>query len=122
MLRVGIIGYGARIAHMARALHIFGIPYQVTAVADPRAEEIRAAGDEFLKEASFYQTADELLAHAGELDGVMIGTRCNLHTELACKVAPTNLPLFLEKPVAITFDQARQLEETFRNFQAPTVV
>lgn len=122
MLKVGIIGYGSRISHMAKALRIFGIPYQVAAVADPRADEIRAQDDGFLQDARFYTNADELLAQADELDGIMIGTRCNLHTEVACKVAPTNLPLFLEKPVAITFDQVRQLEATFRDYGAPTVV
>lgn len=100
MLRVGIIGYGARIAHMAKQLKIFGIPYQVTAVADPRADEIKAKDDGFLSAARFYPTADALLAEASQLDGVMVGTRCGLHTEIACKVAPYVLPLFLEKPVA----------------------
>ena len=52
----------------------------------------------------------------------MIGTRCHLPTEMACKVAPTNLPLFLEKPVAITFEQVRQLTEAFRPVTAPVVV
>jgi len=63
-----------------------------------------------------------LLAHADQLDGVMIGTRCYLHTEMASKVAPANLPLFLEKPVAITFEQVGQLEAAFRDVTAPTVV
>ena len=122
MLRIGIIGYGNRISHMARALRVYGIPYQVTAIADPRAREIQATNDSFLAEASFYDSADDLLQHYDQLDGVMIGTRCLLHTEMACKVAPTGLPLFLEKPVAITFDQVRQLERAFRNYPAPTVV
>jgi predicted dehydrogenase len=122
MLRVGIIGYGSRISNMAKRMAMFGIPYRVTAVADPRAAEIQASHDDFLTEASFYEAADELLAHADQLDGVMIGTRCHLHTEMACKVAPTNLPLFLEKPVAITFEQVKQLDETFRNVTAPVVV
>ena len=89
MLRIGIIGYGRRIAGMARGLDIFDIPYRVTAVADPRGDEIQAINDPFLADARFYGTADGLLAAAGELDGIMIGTRCNLHTELALKVAPT---------------------------------
>ena len=42
MLRIGIIGYGRRIAHMARGLDIFGIPYRVAAIADPRAAAIQA--------------------------------------------------------------------------------
>lgn len=122
MLRIGIIGYGNRISNMAKRLQAFNIPYQVTAVADPRFRELQAAEDEFLTNAAFYDSADELLAHSGELDGVMIGTRCLLHTEMACKVASTGLPLFLEKPVAITFDQVRQLEQAFQNYAAPTVV
>lgn len=123
MLRLGIIGYGRRIAHMAKNLAIFGIPYQVTAVADLRASEIQAENDPFLANAAFFNSTDELLAQAtSDLDGIMIGTRCYLHTEMACKVAPTNLPIFLEKPVAITFDEVRQLETTFANYPAPVVV
>jgi predicted dehydrogenase len=121
MLRVGIIGYGRRISHMAKAMQMFNIPYQVVAVADPRAAEIREQDDPFLADATFYTSADELLAHA-RLDGIMIGTRCHLHTEMACKVARYNLPLFLEKPVAITFEQARRLQESFAGVTAPVVV
>jgi predicted dehydrogenase len=52
----------------------------------------------------------------------MIGTRCLLHTEMACKVATHNIPLFLEKPVAITFDQTRELDAAFRGVTAPVAV
>ncbi|MXZ21284.1 MAG: Gfo/Idh/MocA family oxidoreductase [Caldilineaceae bacterium SB0665_bin_25] len=122
MLRIGIIGYGRRISNMAKGLDIFDIPYKVTAVADPRGDRIQADNDPFLAGARFHKTADELLAGADELDGVMIGTRCNLHTEMAIKVAPTQLPLFLEKPVAITFDEVRRLHATYKDYAAPTVV
>ena len=122
MLRLGIIGYGRRISNMAKGLDIFDIPYKVTAVADPRSDRIQAGNDPFLANARFYNSADELLARADELDGIMIGTRCNLHTEMAIKVAPTQLPLFLEKPVAITFDEVRRLHATYKDYAAPTVV
>ena len=61
---------------------------------------------------------------ANHLDGIMIGTRCLLHTEMACKVATHNIPLFLEKPVAvaITFDQTRELDAAFRGVTAPVAV
>ena len=122
MLRIGIIGYGERISNMAKSLAIFGIPYRVAAIADPRAAQIQAGNDDFLAGTQFYELAEELLDQADQLDGVMIGTRCYLHTELACKVAPTNLPLFLEKPVSITFEQVSQLDQTFRDVTAPVVV
>ena len=122
MLRLGIIGYGRRISNMAKGLDIFDIPYKVTAVADPRSDRIQAGNDPFLADARFYSSADELLAGADELDGIMIGTRCNLHTEMAIKVAPTQLPLFLEKPVSITFDEVRRLHAAYKDHSAPTVV
>jgi len=121
MLKVGIIGFGSRISSMARMLGIYDIPYRVVAVADPRAEEIKASGNELLREAEFFTSADEMLERV-ELDGVMIGTRCYLHTEMACKVARYDLPLFLEKPVAITFEQVKALDEAFRKVTAPVVV
>jgi predicted dehydrogenase len=121
MLKVGVIGYGSRASGMARMLAIHEIPYRVAAVVDPRAEEIKAKDDGFLKEAVFYSSPEEMLEKA-ELDGLMIGTRCYLHTPMACKVAAANLPLFLEKPVAITFDQVKALERAFRDVTAPVVV
>ncbi|NCQ32942.1 MAG: Gfo/Idh/MocA family oxidoreductase [Armatimonadetes bacterium] len=121
MLRVGVIGYGGRVSGMAKSLGVFDIPYRVAAIADPRAGEIKARDDEFLRETAFYETADEMLAQE-ELAGVMVGTRCFLHTERACKVAKRRLPLFLEKPVSITFEQVGQLDEAFRDYPAPTVV
>lgn len=121
MLKVGIIGYGGRVSHMAKELGVYGIPYRVAAIADPRSAEIQAAQDPFLRDTVFYAEADEMLAKE-TLDGVMIGTRCYLHAEMACKVARYNLPLFLEKPVAITFDQVKALELAFRSVTAPTVV
>ncbi|MCB0142557.1 MAG: Gfo/Idh/MocA family oxidoreductase, partial [Caldilineaceae bacterium] len=110
-------------SHMVRDLAVWGVPYGVTAIADPRAAEIQARTDPLLQDAAFYESADELLANeSGRLDGIMIGTRCRLHTEMACKVAPTGLPLFLEKPVAITFDQVQQLAQSWQHADAPVVV
>ncbi|NLG28611.1 MAG: Gfo/Idh/MocA family oxidoreductase [Chloroflexi bacterium] len=122
MLNVGIIGYGARVSSMAKLIAIHGIPYRVAAVADPRMEEIVASGDPLLTDTRFYADADSLLANETALDGVMVGTRCYLHTPIACKVAERKLPLFLEKPVAITFDQVKALDAAFAGYPAPTVV
>jgi predicted dehydrogenase len=120
-LKVGVIGYGGRISDIAKGLTELGIPQYVAAIADPLAEEKKKKDDPRLKEAQFFTDADTMLKSM-KLDGVMIGTRCNLHTEMACKVAKYNLPLFLEKPVSINFDQVRQLEAAFRNVTAPVVV
>jgi predicted dehydrogenase len=126
MLNIGIIGYGGRISNMAKELGVYGIPYRVAAIADPRAASLRQGNDPFLKDTQFFPDVDELIAawQRGEvpLGGLMIGTRCYLHTEMAVKVAPLGLPLFLEKPVAITFDQVKALDAAYRDYAAPTVV
>ena len=121
MLNVGIIGYGRRISHMAKALGVFGVPYQIVAIADPRAVQIQEVCDPFLANTLFFSDADDMLARS-DLSGVMVGTRCYLHSEMACKVASHNLPLFLEKPVATTFAQLASLVRAYRAVSAPTVV
>jgi len=121
MLRVGIIGYGGRVSSMAKGLGQFGVPYGVVAVCDPRAKEIRAKDDGFLADARFYDDAATMLAEA-KLDGVMIGTRCYLHTPMALLVAQHPMPLFLEKPVAISFEQVAALHQAYAQYPAPVVV
>ena len=123
MLKIGVIGYGSRLRGLVQRpiLGVFGIPYRVAAVADPRKDEIAAYGDECLQGCEYFPDADAMLAQA-DLDGIMIGTRDYLHTEVACKVAQCNLPLFLEKPVAITFEQVRQLAKAFDGYKPPVVV
>ena len=122
MLNVGIVGYGGRVSSMAKLIGIYGVPYRIVAIADPRKAEIAAAQDPLLQETRFYSDADDLLANETGLDGVMVGTRCYLHTPMACKVAAKGLPLFLEKPVAINFDQIKALNAAFQGYAAPTVV
>jgi len=121
MLKIGVIGYGDRIAGMVRLMSTFDIPFKVIAISDPRSDEIRKSNDAFVQETTFYDTADELLSDE-TLDGVMVGTRCRLHAEMACKVAPANIPLFLEKPVATSFEQLRLLEASFKAVSTPVMV
>ena len=54
---------------------------------------------------TFYDDPDAMLDKES-LDGVLVGTRCNLHTPMALKVMARNLPLYLEKPVAVTMERA----------------
>jgi predicted dehydrogenase len=120
-LRIGIIGCGNRVSGMARNLARLDQACRVAAVADPRADELRARRNPLLSGAAFFKTANELLS-ADRYDGIMIGTRCSLHTEMARKVGPTGTPLFLEKPVATTFDQVKALAAAAPTFTAPVVV
>ena len=120
-LRIGIIGYGGRISSVSKMMRKFNIPMKIQAVADPRMSEIRALNDEHLTGTAFYPDADSMLENE-KFDGIMVGTRCFLHTDMAIKAAKCKVPLFLEKPVAINMGQLRRLDKAFKNYKAPTVV
>jgi predicted dehydrogenase len=54
-----------------------------------------------------------MLEQADNLDGIVIATRCDLHAPLAVKVARAAVPIFLEKPAAISTDQIRALHHAY---------
>ncbi len=108
MKRLGVIGYGARIRHMLGTIDKFGTGATVVAVVDPAETALRLRFPEKLEAVTFYDDVDRMLDEAG-LDGVLIGTNCLYHTPYAIKVLARNLPLFLEKPVAINEEQVSQL-------------
>ncbi len=120
MLRLGVIGYGGRIRGIIGILRCFDVPFEIAAIVDPRGEEIKADLEE-LKDTALYTDADEML-DTETLDGVLIGTRCSLHSPMACKVAARSLPLFLEKPVATSMEQVHALRDAFENVNSQVVV
>lgn len=119
MLKLGIIGFGKRAGDVWKTLNTFGV-CALTAVADPRAEELKAERGEEFPLCHWYTDGEEMLKNES-LDGVLIGTRCNLHTEYALLVAKYNLPLFLEKPVCITEEELERLS-TIPHMEEKTVV
>ena len=102
MKRIGFLGYGLRSETMMKAFRSLEADICVAAVADPRHEAIAPSlrDDAYFAATRWYADAETLLARE-ELDGVCIGTRCPLHTPLACRVLALGIPLFLEKPVCI---------------------
>jgi len=99
----------------------------VVAVADPVGEEVRsrfAATPDVPVDGDLriFSEVDEMLEHAEGYDGVLVGTRCSLHTPMAVKVAATGLPLFLEKPVATSWEQLRGLAAAFAHRPDSVVV
>lgn len=124
MLKVGIIGYGVRCAEMIITLCQKG-DVKIVAIADvdpdgvkQRVERYKFVGMENYK---FYYNAEEMLQKEN-LDGVVIGTRCDLHTKYAVLVAKYNIPMFLEKPAAITEEQLAKLKEIPQEMADKTVV
>jgi len=125
MIRLAVIGSGFRAAALVKLAQEMDPDVRLAAVADPDGDNAKAHlrndGVAF-NGTRFYGSADELIEDADGFDALMLGTRCDLHTPIAVKLAPLGLPLFLEKPVSITFDQLAELSSAFAGRDKKVVV
>lgn len=121
MARIGVVGFGRRLQHMVTVTARHDPDLRVVAVVDPAVDALRAAFPDILGGATAYPDVATMLDRA-TLDGVMVGTRCDLHTPVAVEVLARNLPLFLEKPVAISWEQFHHLEDALTRSTSRTVV
>jgi predicted dehydrogenase len=121
-VKLGVIGYGSRIQHVIKEVIKQDDSCQIAAIVDIRKDKIREdmqqAGSGAI---SYYDTAEGML-ESEQLDGVLIGTRCSLHTPLALKVLPTGLPLYLEKPVSTTMEDLLLLKKGYETSKSQVVV
>jgi predicted dehydrogenase len=123
MVRLGVIGHGSRVSHVIRyPIREVEPQVRVVAIVDPDEEGARSRLDERERaDVAFYPSLDEMVRQ-GKLDALMVGTRCNLHTPYAIEAAKYDLPLFLEKPVATSMEQATALERAFEGSRCEVVV
>lgn len=127
LLNVGVIGCGLRVRAILPLLrkNDQGITVVLRAICDVRdpemiKQELTKADIDFTH-TQFYTDADEMLSKE-QLDGVMIGTRCSLHTKYAVKVLGKKLPLFLEKPVATNHEDWELLKKAYEDAGSEVVV
>lgn len=126
MLKIGIVGCGLQAATIASYVGVYNDEYEVAAVADFNPENARSRMAEksvhTAPDCRFFRDADELIAARPKLDGIIIGTFCAAHTETACKLEKLGVPLYMEKPVAISLEQLRKLYTTFKKTATPVEV
>ncbi|MBQ8510321.1 MAG: Gfo/Idh/MocA family oxidoreductase [Clostridia bacterium] len=106
MYNIGVIGCGNRMSGLVSILEKQP-DMRITAIADPRMDELRRQFSG--RDIAFYPDAGTILASEA-LDGVMIGTRCSLHTPMALLAGRYELPLFLEKPLSTSYSQLEALQ------------
>ena len=123
MISVGVIGYGSRMSSLIRKVfREVTRDFHIVGIIDPDEKGARDRLDpNELEHVVFYSSLDEMV-RKGKLDAIMIGTRCNLHAEYAVQASKYNLPLFLEKPVAISMKQATELERAFEKSACQVLV
>ena len=84
MKRLGFIGYGLRSETMMKAFSGIAADIEVAAIADPNWQALKPslAADSRFQNTVYYEDAEQMLNNQ-PLDGVFIGTRCNLHARYA---------------------------------------
>lgn len=111
-MKLGVIGYGRRIRKVINSIQKVEPSCKVTAITDIRNDELKKELGDDAADIHFYETPEAMIEQE-KLDGLLIGTRDDTHAELACRVLPSGIPLFLEKPVATTIEDARKLKEAY---------
>ena len=123
MIRLGVIGHGSRMSAMIKSAFRAAAPdMRVVGIVDADERGARERLDAVDKDGVvFYASLSEMVRKA-KLDALAIGTRCNTHAPYAVEAARYDLPLFLEKPVAISMAQAIRLEKAFAKSKCQVVV
>ncbi len=118
MKKIAVIGAGNRIGGIARAISSWE-KTALAAVCDPDFEGAKERISDWGMdtESTLFYKPDELekMLDENQIDGVLIGTRCNIHAKLAAPVLKRNIPLFLEKPVGITEEDLNLLSENLKD-------
>ncbi len=109
MLKVAIIGLGT-ISHV----HLYAIEntpnVQLTCVCD-----VDSSKKSSFKKTPFYTDVDKML-QSEKLDCVHICLPHHLHVKIALKCAKYGVNVFLEKPVALNFNEAQELFEAEKTY------
>ncbi len=123
MLRLGVVGHGYRISAVIKEyMRQIEPDLRVVGIVDPNEQYARQSlGECDKKDVIFYKNLQEMVISAN-LDALAIGTRCNLHASYAIEALKYDLPVYLEKPVAISMKQAIALESAFENSDCPVLV
>lgn len=119
MIRVGSIGLGGMGMHQARTFdQVSGC--RLAAGADLSAD-MRARFAEKFPDAKVYDTPQELLA-APDIDAVIIAVPTGYHQPVASAALEARKPVLVEKPMARTVAQCRQLIEDSEKYDTLLMV
>ncbi|MEU9206895.1 Gfo/Idh/MocA family oxidoreductase [Streptomyces sp. NPDC048415] len=108
-LRVGLVGYGlaGSVFHAPLIAATDGLTLDTVVTSSPeRQEQARAEFGDALR---FAATPDELWARADELDLIVIASPNKTHVPLATAALKAGLPVVVDKPLAGTAAEAREL-------------
>lgn len=123
--RIALIGGGHRGVLLAKLMTADQRRATLVAIAEPREDRREDCLKTFgLPRDALFHSHNELLAHREELqiDSAVIATNVVTHAEIACACLEVEIPMFLEKPMAMSIEQARQIVELAERTRVPIQV
>ena len=115
MARTGLIGCGMWGRNLARNLSQLGA---LASVADRDAENAAAFADEFGGKAD---SIDAVLEQH-DLDGIIIATPAFTHADLACRALAAGRHVYVDKPLAMSLDEANRIVAAARDARRVVMV
>lgn len=115
VVRAAVVGCGG-IATETHIPNCFAIPdLELVALCDRNAEKLAAASVKFgIPSANAYTELGPLYSR-GDIDAVIICTPASTHAEVALKAAKAGKHAFVEKPLAISAGEARDVTSAFND-------
>jgi predicted dehydrogenase len=122
-MKIAVIGLGVRMGYLLNdAFRLANSKLRVVGVIDTdRKAALTRLTPAERRSAKFCDSVPELLKKT-KPDAIAIGSRCHLHTPYAVEIMAAGLPLFLEKPVSISMEQAQKLEKAAESSSSKVVV
>lgn len=121
MIRLGVIGFGRRMRDLFENILQNMCDVQIVGIVDFDHKAIERAPEKFRNKITLYSDVASMFRHE-KIDGVMVGTRCDNHADYAIEVSKYHVPIFLEKPVCNTENQALKLKKHFMENKCEVVV
>jgi predicted dehydrogenase/threonine dehydrogenase-like Zn-dependent dehydrogenase len=121
LINVAVIGAGS----FAKSMHLPNLQklsnlYNIYAIMSRRGTNARAIAAQY--GASYATTDYNEILNDPKVDMVMICTRHNLHAEMAIKAMKSGKAVFVEKPMALTEEELKEVLETLEETKVPYTV
>ncbi|WP_408960387.1 Gfo/Idh/MocA family protein [Natrinema sp. 74] len=121
-MKIGVIGVGA-IAQIMHVPYLAELPEaDIHAIADPGENVVETFGDRYNVSHRYTESTALIEEHAETLDGVVVTTPMHTHAEVAVAALEADLHTFVEKPVAVTPDDAQRVVDAAAKTDAVCMV
>jgi len=106
-LKIGVVGLGRWGRNLLRTARQAA---EVTVICDANKNRMVAASEDFHRD-QLFANYDKMLAEA-DVNAVIIATPAKTHAEMAVKALEAGKHVFVEKPMAMSTEEAELIEST----------